>query len=184
MHDELVPVHGDRYQDMNDVIGLHVKNTPPTTIAKSLGFQRKYVLELINEWRESARYDDEMKERVSEAIRVMDEHYNVLIREAWKTLTQIDEEIESNGRDHQLFGQRTRAVSAIADLETKRIDAMHKSGMLDAADMGDKFLEQEKKQATLIDILRNELCQGCKKKVMSKLGEVTGKTEVVVVHND
>jgi hypothetical protein len=180
----MVPDEVARYEDMDKVIALHVQSKQPTTIAKETGLQRKYVLELIDEWKASARHNDEMKERVSEAIRVMDEHYNSLIREAWKTLKQVDEKIAEDGIDHQILGQRTRAVSAIADLESKRIESMQKAGMLDAADMGDKFLEQEKKQQTLIDILRNELCVSCKKKVMTRLGDITGRTETVVTYND
>ena len=49
--------------------------------------------------------------------------------------------------------------------------------------MGDQFADQEEKMKKLIDILRNDLCPACRQLVASKLKEITGQVEVVIVHD-
>jgi hypothetical protein len=181
---DLIPHDAVRYDDLQNVIELYVQNINATQISKQLGLQRKYVVELLDEFKASARYNTDMKDRVAEAIRVMDEHFGFLIREAHKTLSQVDEEIANNGVDHQLLAQRSKAISVLMDLQSRRIDTMQKAGLLDAAELGNEVAEIERKQEILVEILREHLCPMCKKAVMSRLGAVTGRAEVVVVHEN
>jgi len=177
-----LPEKAERYEDMDKIVGMYVKRQGPTEIARQTGFKRAYVVEILDEWKASARHMDEMRDRVAEAIRIMEEHFNFLVREGHKTLSQVDEEIGNNGIDHQLLSQRTKASAFLLDLEQKKIDTLQKAGLLDAAEVGDQVAEMERRQGIIVDILRNELCPACRQKVMRRLGEVTNKTEVVVVH--
>ena len=104
-----------------------------------------------------------------------DEHYNLLIKEAWVTLNQADAQDAPN--------VKAQVLKLIADIESKRIDMLNKAGVLEDNSMADQILENERKQDVLVGILRDvtSSCEHCKWEVSKRLSEVTGQLEAVVI---
>ena len=81
----------DHFDRMNKVVSELLKGNSPTQIATITGFQRKEVVELIDEWKEVVHNDTAARERAKEAISGADQHYAMLIKEAWKTVEDADQ---------------------------------------------------------------------------------------------
>lgn len=164
---------------MQAVVELYVKNVTPTTIAKQLGLKRAVVIGHIDTWKYIATNQDNMRDRVSELLVAMDEHYTLLIQKTHGIIDEVDGRQDDTGR-HQYLSQKLGAIRTIADLESKRIDVLQKAGLLDAADLGDEIAQMEEQKQILIEILEDELCSECHPKVMKRLQRrLQGGEEVV-----
>ena len=144
----------DHFEQMNKVVAEFIKGNNPNQIAKQLALKPAQVTQLLNNWRELIQGDSGIKERAREALGAADQHYSMIINEAWN-----------------------------ADVEQKRIDMLQKAGVLEKNDMADAILETERKQEVLVGILRDvtSSCNTCKQEVARRLKEVTGKVEVINV---
>lgn len=165
---------------MEKVADLSMRGINPTEIAKTMGLQRKMVIELFNEYKDTLSRDSQARDMARDHLHIMVKHYDGLMKKYYDLLSKIQAEQFS----HQIAGQENAALKAIADLEAKRLDALQKAGLLDANDLGDELAEMEEKQAVLIDILRNDLCPNCKHDVVRKLQKVSNVVEAVVVFNE
>jgi hypothetical protein len=103
----------DHYDRMNKVVEELLKGNNPTQIATLTGFKRAEVVELIGEWKSVVHNDTASRERAKEAISGADQHYAMLIKEAWKTVEDADQSGQLN--------VKSNALKLIADIETKRI---------------------------------------------------------------
>lgn len=172
----LADTDAKRFEQMNQVVELWVRNVNPTKIAKELGIRRVDVLEHIDTWKKTAVGSDRMRNRVEELLATTDEHYSDLIREARKNLDEINGQLEPG---HQMLAQRTATIKVIADLEATRIDIMQKAGLLDMNEMGDQMAEIEDKQRKLMAILQevSAQCPNCKNEVARRISQITGKAQ-------
>ncbi len=98
---------------INQSIEELLKGNNPTQIASITGFKRADVLVLIDEWKEVVRNDHTARDRAKEAISGADQHYAMLIKEAWKTVEDADQAGQLN--------VKATALKLIADIEGKRI---------------------------------------------------------------
>ena len=164
-----------QFDQMNRVIEEMLKGNNPTQIAKDLGLQRADVIKHIDLWRSLIKGDHGVKERASEALSAADQHYNMIIKEAWDTVHQADAQ--------EALNVKAQALKLIADVEQKRIDMLQKAGVLEKNDMADAILETERKQELLVGILRDvtSSCPTCKQEVASRLSEVTNRVEVISI---
>jgi hypothetical protein len=177
----------DRWQEQHDVMELFVQNKNATQIAKELDIPRTRVKEAIQVWKESTAGSQFLQERVEELLTLTDEHYSKLIRTGWDVIEEIDASLQAAGdRESKdsvagLLGQKTNALDKIANWESKRIDMLQKAGLLEAADLGDQFAEQEEKQQELLNILREVSydCDRCKIEVSRRLAILLGKPEPI-----
>lgn len=181
----LMPVNEEalRFEEMHEVVTLYVQNINPTKIASKMGIRRVDVLNHIEEWKKSAVGMDIMKDRVEELIASMDEHYSLLIQKAYEIIEEVDRESElekSTMTRAQMLSQKLGALKAISDFESKRIDVLQKSGLLEAADMGDELAEMETEMNRWMDIMEEELCSVCKPRVMGRLVKPNDSVVVVV----
>jgi hypothetical protein len=150
---ELEPaVHFDR---MNKVVEELLKGNTPTQIATSTGFKRAEVIELIDEWKQVVHNDVSLRGRAKEAISGADQHYAMLIKEAWKTVEDADTQ-----------GQLSVKV-----------------GVLESNEIASQIAETERKQEILVGILKEvtATCPKCKLDVAKRLSQITGIVESVVV---
>ena len=176
----LIPVDAPRFEEMHDVVKLYVQNVNPTAISRQLGIKRVDVMKHIQEWRDSTVGMDIMKDRVEELIATTDAHYSVLIGKLYEIVAEVDTEAGDYKARAAFLSQKLSALKAIADLEAKRIDLMQKSGMLEAADLGDELAEMEETKQLLMSVLDEELCKPCKTRVMRRLRP--GEEEVVTIN--
>ena len=168
----------DHFDRMNKVVSELLKGNSPTQIATITGFQRKEVVELIDEWKEVVHNDTAARERAKEAISGADQHYAMLIKEAWKTVEDADQAGQLN--------VKATALKLIADIEGKRIGMLQEVGLLDNAEIASQVAETERKQELLVKILKEVTaqCPKCKMEVAKRLSQITGVVEPVVIHDE
>ncbi len=166
----------DHYDRMNRVVSELLKGNNPSQIASVTGFKRAEVLEYIDEWKEVVRSDSGARERAKEAISGADQHYAMLIKEAWKTVEDADQAAQLN--------VKATALKLIADIEGKRIGMLQEVGLLDNAELATQLAETEKKQDILVKILKEvtATCPDCKMEVAKRLSQITGIVEPIVIH--
>ena len=153
-----------------------LKGSTPAQIAKTLELTRVQVDNHITTWKELVQDNNAIKARAKEALAGADEHYNMLIKEAWRTVEQADMQDALN--------VKAQSLKLIADIEAKRIDMLNKAGVLENNDITDQILDSERKQEILVNILKEVTanCDHCKWEVSRRLSQVTGQVEAVVVN--
>jgi uncharacterized protein (DUF885 family) len=165
----------DHFDRMNKVIEELLKGNNPTQIASLTGFKRAEVVEYIDEWKSVVRNDSATRDRAKEAVSGADQHYAMLIKEAWKTVEDADQ----SGQ----LGVKATSLKLIADIETKRITMLKEVGLLDNAEIAEQILETERKQDILIEILK-EIAKDhpqVRKEIMKKLSRITGIVEPIEI---
>ena len=165
----------DHYDRMNKVVEELLKGNNPTQIASVTGFKRAEVIEYIEEWKQVVRSDSGARERAKEAISGADQHYAMLIKEAWKTVEDADQAGQLN--------IKATALKLIADIEGKRIGMLQEVGLLDNAELATQLAETERKQDILVKILKEVTasCPKCKLEVAKRLSQITGIVEPVEI---
>jgi hypothetical protein len=165
----------DHFDRMNKVVEELLKGNNPTQIAALTGFKRVEVIEHIDEWKRVVRNDSTARDRAKEAVSGADQHYAMLIKEAWKTVEDADQAGQLN--------VKATALKLIADIEGKRIGMLQEVGLLDNAELAGQLAETEHKQDVLVKILKEvtATCPKCKMDVARRLSQITGIVESVVV---
>jgi hypothetical protein len=173
---ELEPaVHFDR---MNKVVEELLKGNSASQIATLTGFSRKEVLEFIDEWKSVVHNDTSLRDRAKEAISGADQHYAMMIKEAWKTVEDADTQGQLN--------VKAGALKLIADIETKRIGMLQSVGVLENNELASQIAEAERKQEILVKILKEvtSSCPKCKMDVAKRLSQVTGVVEPIFIDSE
>ena len=167
----------DHYDRMNKVVEELLKGNSPTQIATITGFKRAEVVDLIGEWKSVVHNDTSSRERAKEAISGADQHYAMLIKEAWKTVEDADQSGQLN--------VKANALKLISDIETKRIGMLQQVGLLDNAELAGQIADTERKQDILVRILKEvtSTCPKCKMDVAKRLSQITGVVESVVIED-
>jgi hypothetical protein len=164
-----------QFDQMNKVVEELLKGNTAAQIARTLDLTRVQVENHIQTWKEFVHDNNAIRDRAKEALAGADEHYNMLIKEAWVTVGQADTQDALN--------VKAQTLKLIADIEAKRIDMLNKAGVLENDSMASEILESERKQEVLINILRDVTsnCEHCKWEVAKRLSEVTGQLEAVEI---
>lgn len=165
-------VHFDR---MNKVVEELLKGNSASQIAGITGFTRKEVLEFIDEWKSVVHNDTSLRDRAKEAISGADQHYAMMIKEAWRTVEDADQAGQLN--------VKAGALKLIADIETKRIGMLQSVGVLENNELASQIAEAERKQEVLVKILKEvtSTCPKCKMDVAKRLSQVTGVVEPIFI---
>jgi hypothetical protein len=166
--------HFDR---MNKVVEELLKGNSATQIATITGFSRKEVVEFIDEWKSVVHNDSGLRDRAKEAISGADQHYAMLIKEAWKTVEDADQAGQLN--------VKSGALKLIADIEGKRIGMLQDVGVLENNELASQVAEAERKQDVLVKILKEvtSVCPKCKMEVAKRLSQITGIVEAVIIED-
>jgi hypothetical protein len=165
----------DHFDRMNKVVEELLKGSTASQISAITGIQRKEVLELIDDWKNVVHNDNSSRERAKEAISGADQHYAMLIKEAWKTVEDADQ----SGQ----LSVKAGALKLIADIETKRITMLKEVGLLDNAEVASQVAEAERKQDIIVKILKEVTasCPKCKMDVAKRLSQITGVIEPIEI---
>jgi hypothetical protein len=168
-------VHFDR---MNKVVEELLKGNSASQIATLTGFSRKEVLEFIDEWKSVVHNDTSLRDRAKEAISGADQHYAMMIKEAWKTVEDADTQGQLN--------VKAGALKLIADIETKRIGMLQSVGVIENNELASQVAEAERKQEILVKILKEvtSSCPKCKMDVAKRLSQVTGVVEPIFIDSE
>ena len=165
----------DHFDRMNKVVEELLRGNNPTQIATLTGLKRAEVVGLIDEWKNVVHNDTSARERAKEAISGADQHYAMLIKEAWKTVEDADQ----SGQ----LSVKSVALKLIADIEGKRIGMLQEVGLLDNAELAGQIAESERKQEVLVRILKEVTasCPKCKMEVAKRLSQITGIVEPIEI---
>ena len=165
----------DHFDRMNKVVEELLRGNNPTQIATLTGLKRAEVIGLIDEWKNVVHNDTSARERAKEAISGADQHYAMLIKEAWKTVEDADQAGQ--------LSVKSGALKLIADIEGKRIGMLQEVGLLDNAELAGQIAEAERKQEVLIKILKEvtATCPKCKMEVAKRLSQITGIVEPIEI---
>jgi hypothetical protein len=160
---------------VNQVASEYLKGNNETQISKELDIPRAKVVKYLEEWRAMAASNQAIHMRAKEALAGMDRHYSELIQKAYEV---VDEATTTSN-----LGAKTSALKLIADMEAKRIEMLHRAGLLDNKEIADELIAMEQKQETIIGILKDVSlsCDRCKPKIMNRLSAITN--EAIVVDN-
>ena len=172
MSDIELSAHFDR---MNTVVSELLKGNNPTQIASITGFKRSDVVDLIDDWKNVIHNDTGARERAKEAISGADQHYAMLIKEAWKTVEDADQAGQLN--------VKATTLKLIEDIEGKRIGMLQEVGLLDNAELANQIADTERKQDILVKILKEvtSSCPKCKIEVAKRLSQITGIVEPIEI---
>ncbi len=165
----------DHFDRMNKVVEELLRGNNPTQIATITGFKRAEVVGLIDQWKNVVHNDTSARERAKEAISGADQHYAMLIKEAWKTVEDADQAGQ--------LSVKSGALKLIADIEGKRIGMLQEVGLLDNAELAGQMAEAERKQEVLVKILKEvtATCPKCKMEVAKRLSQITGVVEPIEI---
>ena len=165
----------DHFDGMDKLVEELLKGSNPTQISSLTGFKRSEVVEYIDEWKSVVRNDSASRDRAKEAVSGADQHYAMLIKEAWKTVDDADQQGQLN--------VKATALKLIADIETKRIAMLQQIGLLDNQEIADQIAETERKQDVLISILRDVAKDypDIRREIMKRLSQITGVVEPIEI---
>jgi len=165
----------DHFDRMNKVVEELLKGSNPAQISSLTGFKRAEVVEYIDEWKSIVKNDSTSRDRAKEAVSGADQHYAMLIKEAWKTVDDADQQGQLN--------VKATALKLIADIETKRIAMLQQIGLLDNQEIADQIAETERKQDVLVSILRDVAKDypDIRREIMKRLSQITGVVEPIEI---
>jgi len=165
----------DHFDRMNKVVEELLKGNNPTQIAALTGFKRSEVLGYIDEWKDVVKNDSGARERAKQAISGADQHYAMLIKEAWKTVEDADQAGQLN--------VKATSLKLIADIEGKRIGMLQEVGLLDNVELANQIAETERKQEILVGILKDVSAEypQVRKEIMRRLAQITGVVEPIEI---
>jgi NADH:ubiquinone oxidoreductase subunit E len=161
--------------EVNKVASEYLKGTDTAQIARELDIPRTRVMSLLNDWRKMAANNEAIHARAREALAGADQHYSSLIKKAYEVIDTADQTANLNAK--------TTSIKLIADIEAKRLDMLHRAGLLDNKEVAEELARMEEKHQILINILKDVATKypEIRNEIMSKLSEATDG--VIIVDN-
>lgn len=176
---EVAVVESDPFKEMEEVASHMMKGLSEYQTARRVGMKVVEVRALWEQYKDRLNNDSLARDAARDHLNLMVRQYDDLISKAnenFESLSHLD-------YDEKVSAQINATIKTIGDLQAKRVDALQKAGLLDAHDLGDELAEREEREAMLIDILRNHLCDECRVTVARKLQEVTNTVEATAVYD-
>jgi len=163
------------YDDQSEVVLLHVKGYTVTDIVRHTGNNRKQVEKHLADFKEFAAQDKAIRLRARDIVLSVDVHYSDIVKNIYRQV-----EAAEFKDDHKAA---MTGLKMIADTEAKRVELLSKAGMIADNTIGDQIAESEKKQAILVEILKEISREhpDIGRKIQKRLSEVTGRLEGVIV---
>lgn len=164
-----------RYDEQQEIVLLYVKGHTVLEIVRATGMKRAAVEQHLKDFRDYAAQDKAIRTRAKDIVLSVDTHYSDIIKALYRNV-----ETAELADDHK---SAMGGLKMIADAEAKRVDLLAKAGLLADNTIGDQIAEMERKQAILVEILReiSRKHPEIGREIQGRLSDVTGKTEGVVV---
>jgi len=161
--------------EVNKVASEYLKGSDASEISKELDIPRQRVMSLLNDWRKMAANNEAIHARAREALAGADQHYSHLIKKAYEVIESADMSANLNAK--------TTSIKLIADIEAKRLDMLHRAGLLDNKEVAEELARMEEKHQILINILKDIASKHpeIRNEIMSRLSEATDG--VIIVDN-
>jgi hypothetical protein len=170
---QLAVIDEEFNEKRNNVADLMIQGNSEYAVARQLHMKVVEVKNYWNQWKDLLASDDDGRDVAKDHLNRMVKHYDLLIEKSHANLKDLHGLVF----DEKISAQVNSTLKNIADFEAKRVDALQKAGLLDGSALGDELAEREEREAILIDILKNDLCDDCRPPIMTKIRKLTGKTE-------
>lgn len=163
--------------EVNKVATQYLKGLDSAQISKELDIPRNRVNALLNDWRKMAANNEAIHARAREALAGADQHYSGLIQKTYEVIESAD---STNN-----LGAKTNAIKLISDIEAKRLDMLHRAGLLDNKEVAEELARMEEKHEVLINILKSIASKypEVRDEIMRKLSGISDPNEVVIIDN-
>lgn len=160
---------------VNAVASEYLKGSDPSEISKSLDIPRNRVMSLLSDWRRMAANNEAIHARAREALAGADQHYSHLIKKAYEVIDSADQNNNLNAK--------TTSIKLIADIEAKRLDMLHRAGLLDNKEVAEQLAAMETKHEILINILKDVASKHpeIRDEIMRRLSDATSSSEVIII---
>jgi hypothetical protein len=160
---------------VNAVATEYLKGLDASQISKELDIPRTRVMALLNDWREMAASNQAIHARAREALAGADKHYSELIKKAYEVIESADQ--TSN------LSAKTTAIKLITDIEAKRLDMLHRAGLLDNKEIADEMAAMERKHEILVGILKDVAINypSVRNEILKRLSEINDSPNEVIV---
>jgi hypothetical protein len=165
----------EHLDQVNNVATEYLRGLGPTEISVKLAIPRTRVMSLLADWRAMASSNTAIHERAREALAGADQQFSILISKAYEVMDESD--LQGN------LQSKTAAIKVIADIESKRLDALHRAGLLDNKEIAEELASMERKHELIINILK-EIAQDhpdVRTKILARLGQINTTSEAVVL---
>lgn len=161
--------------EVNKVASEYLKGLDSAQISRELDIPRNRVNSLLSDWRKMAANNEAIHARAREALAGADQHYSGLIKKAYEVIESSD----INGN----LTAKTNAIKLIADIEAKRLDMLHRAGLLDNKEVAEELAEMERKHEILINILKDVASNHpeIRNEILKKLSDAT--SGVIIIDN-
>lgn len=161
--------------EVNQVASEYLKGTDTAQIARNLDIPRARVMSLLNDWRKMAANNEAIHARAREALAGADQHYSKLIAKAYEVIDSADQISDLKSKN--------TSIKLIADIEAKRLDMLHRAGLLDNKEIAEELAEMERKHEILIGILKDVATKypNIRNEILEKLSQVSNG--VIIVDN-
>lgn len=135
---------------MEEVGRLYMRGLNATQISRELDIPRKEAKSLLDEWRVWLKNVSEtnldIKDRVMAVLYEVDEHWRLVIKEAWDTVEQA----ESAGQ----FGTKTSTLKLIASINKDRAQMFQQAGLNQDEELIAQLNEAQRAQEVLVQTLK------------------------------
>lgn len=170
MSKELEPL--DRYEQMNDIVSLYIKGQTIPAIMRATGLKRVEVMEYIDEYRQIAANDPEIRGRARETLHNFDMHTGDIIAELWS--------IVNGSTDDRI---RSGALKSLADIDKARVETLQKAGLYDDAALGDEMVKVQEQADQIKELLKQVVTEFpmTKHVILKGLTKIFGEPEGVTI---
>ena len=165
----------DRYDEMDRVVTAMLKGqNNATKISRELGIPRARVEEYMLEWRQIAANDENIKQRAKGAVLTANQHYDHLIESLYENAEEQKQAGDWKGR--------TSTLTAIANIEKERTNALRNSGVLDDSVIAQQLVEAEDKLDKMRKLLTELASKNptIKEQIREGLKSIFGKGPAIV----
>jgi hypothetical protein len=177
---QLAIIDSDAFKFIEDVAELAVRGKTEYQIARELGVKVIEARTAMEQWKDMLARDMDSRDVAKDYLNKLVVHYDQLIQMSYDNLHDLQTLVFSD----KISAQINATIKNIADFEKSRTDLLQKAGILDAHDLGDELAEREEREAMLISILQNDLCDDCKETVRDKLTQLTGQVQGTVIESE
>jgi hypothetical protein len=158
---------------VNAVATKYLEGLGPSEIATELSIPRTRVVSLLSDWREMIGSNEAIHARAREALAGADVHYSKLINRTYEVVEEAD--LNSDLKN------KLAAIKLIADIEAKRLDQLHRAGLLDNKEIAEELANMERKHEIIINILKEIATKHpqIRTEILSRLSEVSSGVIVI-----
>jgi cell division septum initiation protein DivIVA len=167
---------------MHEVARLHMQGNNPTDIASLLGMKRTEVKRYINDWqlwlKQMAESNSDIKDRIFNLLFEIDQHYALVIKEAWDTVEQAD----TAGQ----LSNKTAALKLIAQVNKDRAGMFQAAGINNDTELAEQLARTEEQHEQIMQMLRDVTanCPNCKLEIRRRLAQINSEAEVIEIERD